>query len=302
VSQLPVVSSEEIRAPGPEPGSWVGATLLVSVALQFIGAFLRYETFEPTRRGGLPLGHAISTSFSLYDGLSGGRPGFFLTLGLIAALGCAAALRPNRVRAALIGGFCAPAVGSTAYRILFSTEVPTSVHLGPGYFVVFAGVALEAFVAAWMLVAVVSATGNPAPIRRSGIGLALAAAIVVGASTAINDLTFHYQPLAMFTPLSFKSGAAALVAFVAVAAVPLVAARTGGRVGSAIVVGLAAHEAIRVLDELNQRFGWMGLSLLRVTIGWWVAVVGVTLLLAVAARLAPPKQARQLPVAPGESA
>jgi hypothetical protein len=106
----------------------------------------------------------------------------------------------------------------------------------------------------------------------------------------------------MFTPLSFKSGAAALVAFVAVAAVPLVAARTGGRVGSAIVVGLAAHEAIRVLDELNQRFGWMGLSLLRVTIGWWVAVVGVTLLLAVAARLAPPKQARQLPVAPGESA
>jgi len=300
--QSQVASSEETQLFGPARGWWLGAMLLISVALQVIGAFLRYETYGPAPAGGATPGPATSTSFSLYDALGGGRPGFFLPLALIAALGCAVALRPNRVRAALIGGFCASAVGAEAYRILFSAELPTWVHLGPGYFAILAGLAIEGIVAAWMVVAIISATGNPAPTRRSGIALALTAAVVVGASTAINPLAFHHQPLALFTPLSFKSAAAAFVAFVAVATVPMVAARSGGRVGSAILLGLGAGEAIQVLDELNERFGWMGQSLVHITIGWWVAALAVALLIAMAIRLGQPEQAQRLPIASGEAA
>ena len=292
VSQPHVARHEEAQSFRSAPRSWVGAVLLVSVALQLTGAFLRYQTIQPARLSGLPSERARSFSFSYFDVLDGGRPVFFLSLALIAVLGSAVALRPNRVRGALVGGFCASMVGTTLYLTLYSTDAPKSVHFGPGFLIILAGLAIEGCVAAWILVAVVSSPPDHASIGRSGIGLALTTAFVVGASTETTDLKFvHGQPLALFTPLSFKSGAAALVAFVAVAAVPLLAARVRGRVGSAIVVGLAAYEATRVVDVLDQRFVWPGLSPAQVTIGWWIEILAVALLVAMAMRLAPHKQA-----------
>ena len=292
VGQPYVASSEEPQPVESSPRSWVGAVLLVSVALQLTGAFLRYQSIQPPRLSDLSSERARSFSFTYFDALHGGGLVFFLSLALITVLGVAVALRPNRVRGALVGGFCASTVGTTVYLTLYATEASKSVHFGPGFLIILAGLAIEGCAAALILAAVASSPRDHAPAGRSGIGLALATAFVVGASNETTDLKFfHVQPLALFTPLSFKSGAAALVAFVSVAAVPLLAARVRGRVGSAMVVGLAAYEATRVVDVLDRRFVWPDLSPAQVTLGWWIEILAVALLVAMALRLATHKQA-----------
>ena len=254
--------------------------MLLAVASWLIGAFLRYETFRPIGLAGKPF------SISVYGGLrSGEQLTFFGTLALTAALGCAIALRPHRIRTAFAGGFCVTAAEVAAYMTAFATR--NSGHLGMGFYVTLAGAALEAVVAVSALVVVATGSPDARPASSRTIGLAIVAAVVIGTSTSLRSVSFRGLALGSFTPLSFRSGAAATIAFAAVATVLVLAVRIRGRVGSALLLGLAATEIIIVLDALIQRFGSPGTSPLHphLTIGWWGRVVAVAMMLVLAQQL-----------------
>jgi hypothetical protein len=183
-------------------------------------------------------------------------------------------------------------VGLTAFTAVAATEAPSVWHFGPGFLPGLASSAIEAGAAAWVLVAVASSVRTNSAMGRSETGLALIAGLVAGIAIESRDLRIvHREPLAAFTPLSFKSGAAALLAFVAVAAVPLLAARVRGPAGSAMAVGLAAYTSVRILDALIRRFVFHTSSPLRqLTIGVWIEMLAVALLVALATRLGRPER------------
>jgi hypothetical protein len=250
------------------------------VALRTTGLFLRYESFRPVGSG------ARTFSISLYDGLDrGGRPAYFLSLGVTAALGCALLVRPTRVRAAVVGGFCIGSVVAVAFMVSTATGRHPSVDFGSGFFLILAGFALEAAAATSMLFVVASASDPANPTNSRTTRFAVFAAVVVGISGSMQAVAFRGIGLFRFAPLSFRSGATAAVAFAALAIVPVLAARVQGRAGSALLIGLCASIAISVIDALSQRYGSFG-GYLHITLGFWVDVVSVVLLLVLAARFA----------------
>src|SRR5689334_13195244 len=117
---------------------WLGGVLVLSVALQLVGAFLRYATVVPRFPSGdvelVPLPSSIS--FTFFSGLTmGGRPAFLVTIGLVAVVGCVFVVRPSHRRAGFIVGLCGPSVGAAAYAAVEWTRGSATFSFGPGYFV-----------------------------------------------------------------------------------------------------------------------------------------------------------------------
>jgi hypothetical protein len=264
---------------------WLGGVLVLSVALQLIGAFFRYATVA-TR---LPPGQAdlaglpSSISFTFFNGLTmGGRPAFLATLGIVAVIGCGFVVRPTRGRAGFIVGLCGPSVGAAAYLLVEWTRRSATYSFGPGYFILLIGVLVEATVAASLFVALRSSGAHPER-RASRSVLALCTAVAVGTSTMFLAVRFmHYEPLGRFTPLTLASAVAACIAFTATAALPVLAYRVSGRTGVAIASGVAVGMTVQVLDAVLRRteFGR------QMTVGWWIDVAATVLSVVLARRLA----------------
>jgi hypothetical protein len=266
---------------------WLGALLLCSVALQLVAAFLRYATITPEPVSG-PLGGPGAAenpiSFSYYDGLRwDGRLWFFLTLGIIAILGCLLIAQQRARRAAFVVGFCGSAMGVAAY--LFSgwiTSEPAHYKLGPGYLTLLAGFVVEAAVAAWLFVVLWLGTGDRERVGSLVAVLAFTAAVLLGTSTALRPVRFAgLGPLAMFSPLTLASGIAAVVAFATIAVLPILAIRWGSRVGAAVVWGLAFHTLIQVLDAFGASLRFLS----ELTIGWWIEASALLLLVVIGVSL-----------------
>jgi hypothetical protein len=257
--------------------------LVSSVVLQVVGAFLRYATFAPRLAPGqvdfAPLPSSIS--FSFYNGLGmGGRPAFFATLGLVAVIGCIFMVRPSRGRAGFIVGFCGPSVGGAAYALVDWTRRSAKYSFGPGYFVLLVGILVEAAVATSLFVAL-SSSGEHHDRRAFRSVLALSTAIAVGASTMFLSAKYYAEPLGRFTPLTLASAVAAVIAFIAAAALPILAYRVSGRTGAAIATGLAVGMTVHVVDAQLRRtqFG------VQLTIGSWIDLAATVLSVVLARRL-----------------
>jgi hypothetical protein len=265
--------------------SWLAAVLVASVIAQLLGAFVRYATFpgSPATSNADPLGALPATpsfSYSLYHGMQWGRPAFFVTLALTATLGWIIANRPSRTSLAFVPGFSAYNLASTSYLTWLWSRAHSL--LGPGFFLTFGGLAMLSVVA---ISAVVMLRPFPRPanlLSTRTVSLGAASAIAIGVSTTIFDLRVPFAPLATFTPLTFSSATTATIAFVAVAAFPLVALRLGNRVGCYLLVGLATGTSIRVIDALLRRFGnWRGQPVsAHLSVGWWIEILAIVLLLA----------------------
>lgn len=285
MSATRVEASDDREASSHALRPWLGGVLVLSVALQLVGAFLRYATVVPRFPSGdvelIPL--PTSISFTFFAGLTmGGRPAFLATLGLVAVFGCVFMVRPGRACAGFTVGFCGPSVGAAAYSMVEWTRGSATYSFGHGFFVLLVGISVEAAIAASLFVGLWS-TRKPSDRAASPSVLALCTAITAGAATLFVASKFgHYQPLARFAPLTLASAAAAFIAFAAAAALPLLAYRISGRVGAAIAAGVAVGMTIQVFDALLRRtqFG------VQITIGWWIDVAAMVLSTVLARRLA----------------
>ena len=270
--------------------SWLGGLLLVSVALQLVGTFVRYETFGPfPARSDLP--PTPASSFSLYDGLHWGRPAFFLTLAILCGLACLLTRPRERLYVvAFASGFCVLNLGTLAFLVLVRTYTSRTVTLGPGFYLNAASVGIAALFAVGAARAVRPFVRSSSSVNPLSWTIASGAALTVGLSILIRDVRVSYAPLMLFGPLSLRSAIAEAFAFVAVAVFPLIAIRMGGRAGSWLLFGLAAGEAIRALDAVLRRVGdFRGFPSAQLTIGWWAEILAVVLLVALARQLPSPE-------------
>ncbi len=192
-----------------------------------------------------------------------------------------------------MAGFCAYGLGTVAFFTYVSTRLGTS-HFGPGFYLILTSGVLAAVVAVG---AVLLLRPFPPPGFRSSsssVALAIGSALAVGASAVIVDLRLPFSPLSIFSPFTVASGTAAVFAFIAVAAFPLIALRIGDRVGSWLLVGLAANEAIRRLDAAFRRFGnFRGPFHAQLSIGWWIEILAVALLVTLAHQIGSPRPDQQ---------
>jgi hypothetical protein len=263
---------------------WLGGVLVLSVAVQLLGAFLRYATVASRIPPGQPdfAGVPSSISFTFFNGLTvAGRPAFLATLGIGAVLGCVFLVRPSGRCAGFIVGFCGPSVGAAAYALVDWTRRSARWSFGPGYFILLVGVMVEAVVAASLFVALWSSGPHPEG-RASRSVLVLCTAVAVGASTMFLPAKFIHEPSGRFSPLTLASLAAVFIAFTATASLPVLAYRIAGRRGVAIASGVAVGVTIQVIDAVLRRtqFG------VQLTIGWWIDVAAMVLSVALARRLA----------------
>ena len=264
--------------------SWLGILLAVSVALQLVGTFVRYWTVGPfPSASGLP--PTPGYSFSLYDAHVVG-PAYLLTIASMCTLAYLLTRRPDHLYACVAAGFCASRLASLPFLVLRGIEESRTFTLGPGFYLVIASVAIVALVAVgatWIERPLSRPSSRVSPLCRA---LGIAAAVTVSVSTLIVDLRVPYGPLTVFEPLSLKSATAATFALVVLGAFPLAATRMRGRSGFWLLLGLAASEAIRVLDAVLRRFENTP-PRAHLTIGWWTEILAVVLLVALASQLQP---------------
>jgi len=273
---------------------WLGALLACSVLLQFVGTFVRYATFPPSPAVGSDVPASPAYSYSLYDGMHWGLPTFLLTIAITGTLAYLITRHRDRAYVALVAGFCAYSLGSVALLTYAWTRFGSS-HVGPGFYLILTSSVIAAVVTVG---AVLFLRPFPRPAFGSNplrIVLAVGSALAVGASAVIVDLRLPFEPLSIFSPLTVTSGTAAVFAFISIAAFPLIALRLGNRLGSWLLLGLAANEAIRALDAAFRRFGnFRGVSFhAQLSIGWWIEILVVALLVILAYEIRSPELDQQ---------
>ena len=273
---------------------WLGALLACSVVLQFVGTFVRYATVTPSPAVGPDLPASPAFSYSLYDGMHWGLPTFLLTIAIAGTLAYLITRHRDRAYVALVAGFCASSLGSAAWLMYAWTRFGSS-HVGPGFYLLLASRVIAAVVAVGAVL-LLRPLARPAfafkPLR---LVLAVGSTLAVGASAILVQLRLPFEPLSLFSPLAVTSGTAAVIAFTSIAAFPLIALRFGNRVGSWLLLGLAASEAISALEAVFRRYGnFRGTSFhAHLSAGWWIEILAVALLVILAYEIRSPEPDRQ---------
>lgn len=261
----------------------LGGVLIASAVLDLLGSLVRYATVGPTRvtgRGADAFPGAPAFSWSLYFGTHWGRPALVVMIAVTALLGVFVMRGLGRGVFAVAAGFSAYS-WVTGAQLFYIWSASEGWHLGPGFYLVTAGAVLGGAGALWALaIARGSAINESVRTSRSALALSIGGALAAGASTVMIHLKLAISPLAWFTPLSVKSGIAAIVACAAVGVLPLVAVRIGGRLGSNVLLGLSGYLAIRVVDAVLRRFGERRVvgATTHLSLGWSLEIAAVLLL------------------------
>jgi hypothetical protein len=262
----------EVRVP-----AWVGGALLLSVTLTLVGSGLRYETIRAFGGGSDAL---PEHSFTFFSGLHWQFPIFVLTLAVLATLGVLVLTRRPPLLGAVVAGFCSTSLPALAYTTLGLVR-HGPVRLGPGYYALWSAIALEAVAAAAAATSVLR-RHREAPPRGMG-SIAIACALALGLSTIFYAVIFPGQPRALFSPLSARSGAAAVFAFAAVAMFPWIAVRIGASRGFAMTCALAYAAVLAVVSDLLSRFHDSFFAAFG--IGFWIDICALMLLIVMAVLL-----------------
>ena len=268
---------------GGHPG--LGLVLVGAALIQFIGQFTRYATVTPPPASGFDFPvHAYS--YSLWSGLNWqGLPTFNAGLLTLALAGALFAVRPSSGRAAFIVGFAGGDVAGVGYALLTVVRTPGSLQWGAGYFLNVAGTVVEACVAVVLFVSLWRSIRASRPLSRVTLQLVVGCAILVGFSSAIWPIVVNRgESIARYSPWSIGSAALAVVAFAAVAALPVLAARLGDRTGAYITTGIAVGLTLAVFDAFMHRFSDAFVAH-RLTVGFWCDIAAIGLLLVLGRQL-----------------
>ncbi len=235
--------------------------------MQFVGTFSTlYHHFD------------LVHSLTLYEGSPYSGAAWFLSIGLLAVLGWAAYERPSSIRSAAVIGYGAPALGALTYTLAVLLKPGNELSFGAGYYLIMMG---QAFEVAGVALACAALLHEPVHRGSSALrAVAIAASIVIGASAPMLGARFSGQRLWLAAGLPVTWTILATAAMVAVASVPLFAVRLERSVAAAMLFALATSLAVGELTSLLQRLDAPDLT--ELTIGFWLTLVGVLLLVAAA--------------------
>jgi len=248
-------------------GVLIGGGLIASAGLT-LGA-----TFVPLYRA-LPRG---TPNFTLGDGLHYAAVVWYLEIALLATMGLLAFRRRDRVIAAVVVGYCAPAIGSVSLTAVFFT-LPHS-NLGPAYYLLQISGALEVVALVIAVLALVARSTDRAQLRVRSIRVGIPAALLLAVSAPMNLTRVPSESLWSFGLDPSRSVPAIVVNAVVLALVPLVAIRLRDQTGSLVALGLAVVIALSAASAALTR---LSTPVVELTVGFWLtAMASATLFLLV---------------------
>jgi hypothetical protein len=243
----------------------IGSCLVASTGLRLVGTFVPLYRAVP---------HA-TPSFTLYSTLHYAAIVWYVEIALTVAIGWLAIRRRDRVIAAIVVGYCAPAIGGVALYATFFTFPQT--RLGPAYYLLLIADSLEVVALVIAVIAIVVRNSDRARPRVQSVRLGVLAAALLAVSAPMNLTRLQGMSLWSFGLFPSRTVPAIVVNLAVLALVPLIAIRLGGSTASFIVLGLAVTTALSVADAELSRLG------VRVrfdlTVGFWLTAVGSAVLL-----------------------
>ena len=245
-------------------GVAIGICLVASAVLRVVGTFVPLYRVVP---------HA-TPSFTLYDSMHYAAIVWYLELGLMVAIGWLATRRRDRVIAAIVVGYCAPAIGGVALYAAFFT-LPLG-HLGPAYYLLLISDGFEVValvIAVRAIVARSNGCGRPR-VQTFRLGVLTAVLLAVSATMTLTRLPgMSLWSFGLFPP---RTTPAIAINIAVVALIPLIATRLGGNTASFVVLGLAVTTALSVADA---ELGRLGVPIrFELTVGFWLTAVSSVVL------------------------
>ncbi len=245
-------------------GICMGGCLILAAALSLVG------TFVPLYRAVPHLGP------SLYHTMHYSAIAWYFEIGLTAALGYVAIRRHDRRIAAVVIGFCAPALGTVALNAAaFTFSQGPQLHSGPARYLLQISSMLLVVALVIATAVVLQGTERHRPGVRS-LRLGLLAALLVAATATIYPTRVPGTSLWSLTLLPTRLVAPTIVNLVVLAVIPLLAISLADQTASFVSSGLAAALTVSLADAA---LSWLYKPAPQeLTIGFWLSICAIVAL------------------------